>query len=103
MNQIYKRKKDLMLTTLEQNMPDFVTWTKPSGGFFLWVEIEEGRVDGIELLKETNGKVSYRPGDSFYTDEQGLNQLRLCFTFETEANIEKGIIILADAIKKLAK
>ncbi len=103
MNKLYKMKKDLMLDTLEKNMPDFVTWTKPSGGFFLWMEIEEGRVDGIELLKETNGKVSYRPGDSFYTTQQGLNKLRLCFTFEPAEKIEKGIIMLADAVKKLAK
>ena len=96
-------KKDLMLATLEKHMPDFVKWTKPSGGFFLWVEIEEGRVDGIELLKETKGKVSYRPGDSFYVTDEGLNKLRLCFTFESAERIEKATIMLADAIKKLAK
>jgi 2-aminoadipate transaminase len=103
MNKIYKMKKDLMLSTLEKHMPDFVTWTKPSGGFFLWLEIEEGRVDGIELLKETKGKVSYRPGDSFYVTDEGLNKLRLCFTFESAERIEKATIMLADAIKKLAK
>jgi 2-aminoadipate transaminase len=103
MNALYKMKKDLMLKTLEEHMPDFVTWTKPSGGFFLWLEIEEGRVDGIELLKETKGKVTYRPGDSFYATEEGLNKLRLCFTFEPAEKVEKGVILLAEAIKKLAK
>ncbi len=103
MNKIYKMKKDLMLAALENNMPDWVKWTKPSGGFFLWVEWEKGRVDPIELLKETTGKVSYRPGDSFYSTDEGDNQLRLCFTFESAEKVERGTIMLAEAIKKLAK
>lgn len=104
MNKVYKKKKDLMLSALEEYMPEYVTWTKPSGGFFLWVEIEEGKIDGIELIQETKADVSYRPGDSFYIEEgEGLNKLRLCFTFETEENIEKGVKILAEGIKKLAK
>ena len=33
----YKNQRDHMLSALEQNFPESVSWTRPQGGMFLWV------------------------------------------------------------------
>lgn len=34
---VYKERRDVMIDTLEEHMPDGVHWTKPQGGLFLWI------------------------------------------------------------------
>ncbi len=100
--ELYKKRKNYMLEALEKYMPEGVTWTKPQGGYFLWVTAPE-HIDGEEMLKQVvEAGVSYRPGPSFYVDDtKGWNQARLCFTTVDEEAIDKGIKTIADVIKKL--
>ena len=68
---LYKSRRDAMLAALEKYMPEGVTWTRPKGGYFLWVTAPEDRIDGIEMLKgAVEAGVSYRPGPSFYIDDR---------------------------------
>lgn len=102
---LYKSRKDAMLAALEKYMPEGVTWTKPSGGYFLWVTVPADRIDGVEMLRQAVAAgVSYRPGPSFYTDDtKGFNQARLCFSMVNEEKITEGIRRFAEVIKKLMK
>ncbi len=102
---LYKARKDAMLAALEKYMPEGVTWTKPSGGYFLWVTVPEDRIDGIEMLKgAVEAGVSYRPGPSFYSEEgKGYTQARLCFSMVNEEKVTEGIRRFAEVIKKLMK
>jgi 2-aminoadipate transaminase len=103
--QLYKARKDAMLAALEKYMPEGVVWTKPQGGFFLWVTAPADRIDGVEMLKgAVEAGVSFRPGPSFYVDDsKGYNQARLCFTMINEEKITEGIRRFAEVIKKLMK
>jgi 2-aminoadipate transaminase len=102
---LYKARRDAMLKALEEYMPEGVEWTKPKGGYFLWVTAPADRVDGVEMLKgAVEAGVSYRPGPSFYVDDtKGYNQARLCFTMINEEKITEGIRRFAKVIKKLMK
>jgi 2-aminoadipate transaminase len=99
---LYKARKDAMLAALDKYMPEGVVWTKPKGGYFLWVTVPDS-VDGVKMLEGTvEAGVSYRPGPSFYPDDsKGWNQARLCFTTVDEETIDKGIKMFADVIKGL--
>ena len=99
---LYSTRKNAMLAALEKHMPEGVTWTKPKGGYFLWVTVPD-HVDGVKMLeKVVEAGVSYRPGPSFYPDDsKGWNQARLCFTTVDEEAIDKGIKLFADVIKEL--
>ena len=39
---LYSRKLEVMLASLEKQMPRGVTWTRPEGGLFLWVKLPGG-------------------------------------------------------------
>lgn len=39
---MYRTRRGAMLATLERKMPDGCSWTRPAGGFFVWVTLPEG-------------------------------------------------------------
>ena len=45
----YRERRDAMLSALEQHMPAGCTWTRPEGGFYVWVTVPEG-VDTKAML-----------------------------------------------------
>ncbi|MGC9166235.1 MAG: PLP-dependent aminotransferase family protein, partial [Thermoplasmata archaeon] len=60
--ELYRKKRDLMLKSLEENMPEGVTWTRPDGGMFLWVTVDYD-IDTEKLLKKAlENKVAYVVG-----------------------------------------
>ncbi|RFB00095.1 aminotransferase-like domain-containing protein [Pyrobaculum aerophilum] len=97
---LYKRKRDAMLAALETYMPPGVSWTKPSGGMFIWVTTPQ-HIDTRELLKiaVTQYKVAFVPGHGFFVDQSVRNAMRLNFTYPSFEQINEGIRRLALAIK----
>jgi len=98
-NAQYKEKRDLMLVSLEEHMPDGVTWTHPEGGLFLWLELPAGMSSNELLPEAVNQKVAYVCGDSFYAAGEPKNAMRINFSNATKENIVKGIITLAEVIR----
>jgi 2-aminoadipate transaminase len=94
--EVYRERRDVMLTALRRHFPAEVKWTEPAGGLFLWVTLPD-YLDATELLKEALAmKVAFVPGDSF--DPEGLsnNSLRLNFSFCSPEKINVGIRRLGD-------
>lgn len=98
----YKEKCNLMLSSMEKEFPEGITWTNPEGGMFIWVELPEN-LNADELLDETldNG-VAYIPGEFFYANESEAkkNTIRLNFSVVTKDEITKGIKLMAEVFKK---
>lgn len=92
---LYKHKRDLMLSLLERYMPEGVTWTHPEGGLFLFLTLPEG-FDAVRFYdKALDNEVAYVAGTFFRTDGQGLNTMRMNFSFIPESKMEEGISRLA--------
>jgi DNA-binding transcriptional MocR family regulator len=88
-----------MLAALEREMPDGATWTKPKGGFFIWVTLPDG-VDAVDLVAMARENlVDYIPGPSFYSDGSGRGSLRLSFSNVSPEQIDTGIGRLAATVK----
>lgn len=98
---MYKRKKDIMMTAMDEHFPDSVTWTKPEGGMFTWVTMPE-HVDSklllMRALKEDN--VAFVIGQAFYPDGSGKNHMRLNFSHSDDERLVEGIARLGKALKK---
>ncbi len=99
-NAMYKAKRDLMLVCLDKYMPEGVTWTKPDGGLFLWLELP-AHMNSMELFhKAIAQNVAFVAGESFFADGTPNNTMRLNFSNATHENIEKGMKVLAQVIRE---
>jgi len=97
---IYQRKRELMLTALDDHMPDLpgLSWTRPDGGLFLWVRLPDG-FDAEQLFYEAVEKnVAFVVGSAFHCDGGGQNAMRLNFSYPTEDDIVEGVKRLAGVI-----
>ncbi len=96
---VYSRRRNLMLAALEAHMPEGVSWTKPDGGFFIWVTLPD-RLDAGRMLAQARERgVEYLPGVTCFTGGVGSNQLRLSFSYAQDDQIEPGIGMLAEVVK----
>jgi DNA-binding transcriptional MocR family regulator len=96
---IYKNRRDTMFSALEDNLSDIATWSKPKGGFFIWLKVPDF-LNAKEILADAViNKVAFVPGTGFYADGRGKDSARIAFCTESRENIEKGIKILAKIIK----
>lgn len=92
---LYQRRAGAMLDALTAYMPEGVTWTRPDGGFFVWLTAPE-HVDTRALAsRAARMGVAYVPGAPFYTDARGSNELRLSYSRADETDIDEGVKRLA--------
>jgi 2-aminoadipate transaminase len=97
LREAYERRRDHMVRCLNRSMPSEIAWTKPDGGFFIWVTFPQ-YVDTDELLPiAAEEGVTYLPGSLFFPDESGYNCLRLAFSHVSVDEIERGIEALGTA------
>jgi 2-aminoadipate transaminase len=100
---IYSKRRDAMLSSLEENFPRGTEWSRPVGGFFIWLKIQDFLNTKEILADAVRNKVAFVPGSGFYADNRGLNEARLAYCTEDTDRIQKGIKILAGIIKEKIK
>lgn len=98
LREIYGRRRDLMLAALERSMPEGVTWSAPTGGFFIWLTLPDGLDSGAMLQQAREMGIEFLPGAACYFDGEGANRIRLSFSFARDDVIEEGIRRLADLV-----
>lgn len=92
-------RRDGLLAALEHHMPGGVRWTRPEGGYQVWVELPEG-LDTGELLPDAVGAgVLFAPGFQFHHDARPSRCLRLTFAMADSDALERGVRILADLVR----
>jgi len=95
---LYQRRCERMMSALERFMSPSATWTKPEGGFFSWLRLPEG-IDAIGLAQRAlKSGVAVVPGDPFFPDGRGSNNVRLSFSRVDDELIDEGIQRLAALI-----
>ncbi|MDZ4178766.1 MAG: PLP-dependent aminotransferase family protein, partial [Coriobacteriia bacterium] len=88
-----------MLAALEEHFPSEARWTRPEGGFFVWVELPAFLDTGSMLAEAVEHGVTFVPGDSFFPDGRGRNCMRLAFCYAEPERIEEGIRRLAEVLE----
>jgi len=101
MRAVYRERRDAMLRSLEKEMPKGVSFSRPAGGLFLWLELPP-HLDARELLRRSlELEVAFVPGGSFYPKGNKENTLRLSYSNMPVPRIEEGIRRLAKAVKEM--
>lgn len=98
---LYKKKRDMMISMMNEYFPPEIHYTHPEGGMFIWVTLPEG-ISSMELFDMALKKnVAFVPGKAFFVDGSGNNTMRLNFTNSDDDSIQKGIKSLGNSIKEL--
>lgn len=91
----YRLRRDAMLSALERYLAPDCTWTRPDGGFYVWVRLPEGVDAGAMLPRAVAARVAYAPGTGFSADGSGGRQLRLSYCYPPPERIREGVRRLA--------
>lgn len=95
---VYRSRRDAMLAALTRYAVPGMSWSRPEGGMFIWLELP-GHIDAAQLLQRAiRADVAFVPGGAFFPDGTGRNTLRLSFALCDEARIEVGIFKLCELI-----
>ena len=98
---LYKTRCNVALAALEQYMPADVGWTRPAGGFFIWLSLPKNVfAQDVKRMALQEG-VLVAAGEGFFvTPAEGEHNLRLAFSCAAPGEIETGIRILAEVIDR---
>lgn len=98
---VYRKRRDLMLETMEKEFPTSVTFTRPQGGLFTWVTFPEN-LDAAEIMKKSlEVKVAFVPGQSFFPNGEYKNHGRFNYSNMPEDKIVEGITKLGKVLKSM--
>src|SRR5690606_13333442 len=96
---LYGTQCQHMLAALEREFPEEVTWNRPEGGMFIWVQLPKGLDSGKLLAKAVERNVAFVPGAPFYAVDPQTNTLRLSFVTVPGEKIDAGIKVLGELLK----
>ncbi|HEU4527055.1 MAG TPA: PLP-dependent aminotransferase family protein [Actinomycetota bacterium] len=94
----YRRRRDVMLAALGERFPTDAEWTRPAGGFYVWVTLPAYLDTRVLLAAAVERRVAYVPGTAFYPDGRGTDTMRLAFCYPTEDRIEEGVRRLGELL-----
>ena len=97
---LYRVRRDAMLESLEAHFPKEATWTRPGGGFYVWITLPPEIDTKAMVPKAIVAKVAYVPGIAFYADGFGSWQMRLSYCHPTPERIREGVKALGAVVKK---
>ena len=85
----YKNKMEDFVTTLKEELPQFV-FEKPKGGMFVY-----GKLQGVDtkalVYEALKKKVVYVPGAEFYLGDEVCDEIRFNYTHSTKDEVKVGL------------
>jgi 2-aminoadipate transaminase len=94
-----RERRDTLVDALRERIPE-AEFVVPGGGYFLWLDLEEG-TDTTALLAEAKGEgVAFVAGPDFMIDG-GQNSLRLSFASVPPERIGEGVSRISRALERI--
>ncbi len=98
MRRSLRARRAALLAALEEFMPEGTRWTKPEGGYQVWVELPAA-IDTADLLADAaRAGVLFAPGAQFMPDQRFSSCLRLTLARADEDEIRRGVELLARVV-----
>jgi DNA-binding transcriptional MocR family regulator len=97
--EMYRERRDAMLDALDESMPAGATWTRPDGGFFVWLTLPDGVNTRAMLPRAIAARVAYVPGIGFYADGSGGSSMRLSYCYPPPDRIREGVGRLGGVVR----
>ncbi len=100
---LYGIKKNEMMKAFDRYLAPLpgVKWTRPQGGLFSWVTVEDPKMDTMKMMSlAIENKVVYIPGLSFFVDGRGTDSMRLSYCLPSVEEIHEGTKRLVHTIEE---
>jgi len=94
LRRVYRERRDVLLDALTEHMPPGVRWTRPGGGFFVWLALPDPLWVADVLKRARKAGLMIPGGDPFFAESPAGQHLRLAFSYVTPDKIRKGVAIL---------
>ncbi len=109
LTECYRQRRDVMLQTLAQAMPPGVHWTRPAGGFFVWLTLPEAlRARDVLAHGAANRqaqahkhRITFLTGEPFFAEGGGEFNIRLPFSYIQPPEMAEGLRTLANILRQM--
>ncbi len=98
-NDALRRRRDALVEALGEHLPE-ARFVVPEGGYFLWLDLEDGTDTPAVLEAAREEGVAFVAGPDFMLDG-GASSLRLSFASVPVEHIDEGIARLARALESV--
>jgi len=99
-NGLLRLRRDAMLEALERDLPEDASWSRPEGGYFVWVDAPSGPPAADLLVRAEQAGVTFVQGSDFFAGRSaGERSLRLAFSFVSPEEIADGVAKLAPLLR----
>lgn len=103
LHRIFRRRMHVALKTMEESFPEEVSWTRPSGGYTIWVRMPR-RLTEEELHRMTvKHRVIVSCGSYYFPRAKASEFFRVSIARINEEEIREGIMRLGKALRSLRK
>jgi DNA-binding transcriptional MocR family regulator len=95
----HRRRRDALASALERHgAANLLRWTLPDGGLYFWCRLG-GRLQASQVFAHAIAEsLSFVRGETFYVDQAGERQLRLCFSTVPPARADEAARRLGRAL-----
>jgi 2-aminoadipate transaminase len=98
-----RERRDAMLESFEQELPEGTNWSRPEGGYFAWLDLPPGTdVAALLARAEQEGVTFVKGSDFFPPGGGGSGSARLAYSFVSPADVRAGVALLAGLLRQSA-
>lgn len=99
--QIFRKRRDVMVSAIRRYLPTGIRFDTPQGGLFIWLQLPKDLTSEELLPLARKEGVDFAPGSPFFPEEtESSSWLRLNFVAQAPAEIEEGIKRLGSAVRR---
>ncbi len=101
LRQTYGKKQEIVCNALDKMKDMGISYKKPDGGVLIWCKLPKG-LDSKAFINIAYQKgITLYPGYVFYPRQNGgRDYIRICYSYETEERLQKGMIILRQILEE---
>ncbi|MEQ2528447.1 PLP-dependent aminotransferase family protein [Bacillaceae bacterium CLA-AA-H227] len=92
-----KCRRDFMINILNTYFSDIATWNIPSGGFYIWLQLQTGITTRKLFEAALQEGILLNPGSVY--DKNDQEHLRLSYSYASLQELKKGLKRLSELIK----
>lgn len=96
LRQQLKERADFTEQLLTEKFTEVANWSKPKGGFYIWLKFHEPLVDKDFFMKLLQQQILINPG--YIYDPHDHHHIRLSYAYATFEELQEGLRILHECV-----